>query len=127
MTVVVAVGAIVRLATPATKSSLSNVLALDVTFAGVEQPVTAGVQVNVTVPERNAPELPPEEDAEPLKVSTPAVNVTVVPEATVILVPAGIVGVPAITAVVVGAATTVKATGVGAVLVPVAHVPTVGQ
>jgi hypothetical protein len=113
-TLVVTVGVILRVATPATKPLASKVLALDVKLvAGVgvaAQPVTAGVQVNVTVPVRKAPELPPEDAPLPFAVSTTASRVTLVLAATVILVPNGVAAVNAPTVVVVGAASTAKET-----------------
>ena len=72
--------------------------------------------MNVTVPVRLAPELPPEEDVELLSVSTRTLSVTLAPEATTVL-PDGVI------VVVVGAITTVKFTG-PTTLVP-AQVPVV--
>ena len=113
MTLVVTADVMWRVATPATKPSLSYVLALDVKLVAgvaVAQPVTLGVHVNVTVPVRKAPELPPEDAPLPLSVSTTASRVTGVPDATVIFVVSGIAAVDAPTEVVVGAASTAKAT-----------------
>jgi hypothetical protein len=130
VTVVDAAGVtLARVASPPTKPPLSNVPALDMKLvAGVTfpQPVTTGVQVKVTVPARKAPKLPPEEAAALLNVSTKAESVTFVPAATVMLVAGEIAAVPAETDVVVGAAITVKATGVGAVLVPLTQGPPPG-
>lgn len=129
MTVVVAVAENVSVAKPATNPSLSPVLTLDVkpdAGVAVPQAPTFGVQVKVTVPVRKLPKLPPEDKALALAVSTMAESATFVPEPTVILEAGAMPEAPANTDVVVGAATMVKATAVGATLVPLAQAPAPG-